>query len=312
MPRRVKVRVPATSANMGPGFDCLGMSLCLYNEVTAEVLDGPGLEIQITGQGAQSLPRNAHNLLYQTMESFSKSVGKQLPGLRLTLHNDIPSTRGLGSSATTIVAGLAIANELLSTGKTRDDLLQMATEMEGHSDNVAPAILGGIVIAGYDPTGNQVLFKRFTLPKSVHAIVAIPTFEVSTDQSRAALPDVIPRLDAVFNVCQVGMMMAALATGDFLTFAQFANDRLHEPYRLPLMPGADGAIAAARSAGANCVTLSGSGPTLLALCESDGDVTGRDRIDSIMSAFHSSLTTASMSVQVLQLDPDLTGFVIES
>lgn len=307
---KLQVRVPATSANMGPGFDCLGASLCLYNTLTVEVLSEKGVSFQITGEGSDSLPTDETNLIYQTMKSFAELAGHPLPGLRLSLHNEIPSTRGLGSSATAIVLGLGAANEILDTHKTREELLQMATAIEGHPDNVAPAILGGVVIAAYPPGEDALLFKRFVFPDQVSAIVAIPSYEVSTDQSRAALPLQVPRVDAIYNVAQIGMMMASLALGDFAGFAKFANDRLHEPYRLPLMPGTLQAMHAARRAGANCVTLSGSGPTLLALYENKLGDPASDPSIAIVEAFRQSFANSGSEVQVRQIALDSKGLLV--
>ena len=266
--QQIRVRVPATTANLGPGFDCLGMALDLWNEVQLQLGGGPAVSIQ--GQGAAELPTDSSNLVYRAIEHFFTQLGLELPGLRLRCLNKIPLKRGLGSSAAAIVGGLVAANHLLphiaesATGSLpTEKLLDLAVQLEGHPDNVAAALLGGIQLVTRE--GNLLMSAPVPVPAEIHSVLFIPEVTIPTDKARAVLPDSVSREDAVYNIGRVGLLVNALATGrlDDLPFA--TQDKLHQPYRQGLFPAMKVIFAAARNAGALGVFLSGSGSTILAI-----------------------------------------------
>lgn len=266
----VTVRVPATTANLGAGYDCLGLALALHNEVTLSRADLPSVEIE--GEGADSLPRNGDHLVLRAVAAATGAAERELPPLALRQVNRIPLARGLGSSSAAIVGGIVAANELFGLGLSARQLLDLATQVEGHPDNVAPALLGGLTVCC--SVENEVLVKRLEVAPGLACVVAIPDFEVATHQARRALPETVPHADAVFNLCRVGLSVAALISGEFALLGEAMRDRLHQPYRAPLVPGMDDAIAAALAAGAHGACLSGSGPTIAAFVSAAGEEVG--------------------------------------
>ncbi len=277
---QIKVRVPATTANLGPGFDCLGMALDLWNEVQVVVGDGPTLSrsdslctlsiVSIEGQGAGELPLDRRNLVYQAMEHLFKEVHLGLPELRLHCRNGIPLERGLGSSAAAIVGGLVAANFLLSKVSRHEatlpsaKLLDMAVRLEGHPDNAAAALLGGIQLIVQEE--DALLSAPVSVPDNVHAVLFIPEMTIATDEARKVLPRSYSREDAVYNMGRVGLLVNALATGRLDDLRYATGDRVHQPYRQRrLFPAMKVIFAAAMKAGALGVFLSGSGSTILAL-----------------------------------------------
>lgn len=262
---RVRVRVPATTANLGPGFDCLGMALGLYN--TVELALAEGTSVEVSGFGAERLARDASNLILRSAARVAEVAGKTVAGWRLHQHNDIHLARGMGSSSAAIVGGLVGANELLGAGLGDRELLDLAVEIEGHPDNVAPALLGGLTVCCTDEEGLGV--ARFDPPAGLQAVLAIPDYEVSTEAARKVMPPEIPHSDGVFNTCHATAVLAALLSGDWALLGQAMKDRLHEPYRAPLVKGMAQCVAAAREAGACAAALSGSGPTIVAFVTGD-------------------------------------------
>lgn len=256
------VRVPATTANLGPGFDTLGMALELYDEILVEEAASP--EIVVSGEGEATIPRGPENIAYRAARMVFQQTGRPEITLRLRMHNNIPVARGLGSSAAALVGGLIGANTLLGSPLNQAQLIKLATAMEGHPDNVAPAILGGLVVSVKDK--NQVYCQRLEPPPGLSTVVAIPQFTLSTRASRSVLPANIPFGDAVFNVSRVGMLIAAVQAGNLELMGKMMIDKLHQPYRMPLVPGIGEVFTAAKEAGALAVTLSGSGPTVIAFC----------------------------------------------
>lgn len=256
------VRVPATTANLGPGFDTLGMALELYDEIFIE--ESSSLEIAITGEGEATIPRGPENIAYRAARAVFQRADRPEITFRLRMHNHIPVARGLGSSAAALVGGLIGANTILGNFLNQTELIELATEIEGHPDNVAPAILGGLVVSVRDT--RQVYCQRLEPPPGLTMVVAIPQFTLSTRVSRNVLPANVPLEDAVFNVSRVGMLLAAVQAGNLELMGKMMVDKLHQPYRLPLVPGMNEVFTAARDAGALAVTLSGSGPTVIAFC----------------------------------------------
>jgi homoserine kinase len=270
----IRVRVPATTSNLGPGFDALGLALQVYNTLELETAGTP--HIDIDGEGAASLPRDTSHLSYQAAAAVVEAAGRRgaVPAgtapraFRLRQHNRIPLARGLGSSAAAIVAGAAAANALLGTPLDRHALIDLAAGMEGHPDNVAPAVLGGLVACVAAETGTIRTIRL--MPQRLHVTIAIPEFAVSTAAARRLLPDAVPFGDAVFNVTRTALLVAALIDGRTDLLDEATRDRLHQPYRARLVPGLEAVFAAARAAGAHGVALSGSGPAVVAFGEAPG------------------------------------------
>lgn len=279
------VRVPATTANLGPGFDALGAALGLYNRLhlaLAPDLPPGAAVVAVHGEGAGLLPGGPENLAHQAIARLHRAAGVPLPGLRLTLDNAIPVSRGLGSSSSAIVGGLVGANALLGGPLDREALLRLAVEMEGHPDNVTPALLGGIQVVA--PTETGALHVSLPLPAGVRAVVCIPATPVATGAARRALPDAYPRTEAVFNVGRVALLVAALAAGRTDLLRAAMQDRLHQPYRAPLVPGFTAAVAAALDAGALGACLSGSGSTILALASGHETAIGAAMTAAVQAA----------------------------
>ena len=269
MKKQVTVTIPATSANLGPGFDCLGLALALYNHVTfsatfansGQPASKTTLTIQATGLDAEKVPTDESNLVYQMANCLFDRVGKRPSHLHIQQENNIPVGSGLGSSSTAVLAGLLGANALLDDPFTQPQLLDMATAEEGHPDNVAPALLGGLVLGVMH--GEQVHIEPLPIAAQQVAIVT-PNFQLLTKDARAALPAQISRQDAIFNASRLPLLIRALETADYTTLALAMQDKLHQPYRLPLIPGMADAFVAATAAGASGVALSGAGPSIIA------------------------------------------------
>ncbi|AQS58605.1 homoserine kinase [Desulforamulus ferrireducens] len=259
--QQIVVKVPATTANLGPGFDCLGMALNLYNEIHMSL--APSTTIIVEGQGADNISTDESNIVWQAARRVYEKLALPMPQISLKLVNQIPTSRGLGSSAAAIVGGLVAANQLAGNQLSQEELLALATEMEGHPDNVAPALLGGIVISVV--AEGKVHYLRLEPPEDLSTVVAIPDFELSTRAAREVLPQLVSLQEAIFNLSRTALMVGALCQKrlDLLTVA--AQDVLHQPYRAPLVPGLVQVIEAAQRAGALGVMLSGAGPTVIAL-----------------------------------------------
>lgn len=296
-----KVVVPATTANLGPGFDCLGLALSLYNTTTVY----PAIRSQfvVQGEGEGGLALDESNLVWRAACHLWQRVGHPEPTLALTMDNAIPLSRGLGSSSAAIVAGLLLANRVAGEPIQLPDLVAMATEIEGHPDNVAPALLGGLVVSAMN--ANQVLTANFPWPAQLQIVVAVPEFELATQQARQALPATVAHGDAVFNASRVALLLAALRSGDLDLLRQAVDDRLHQPYRLPLIPGAVGARAEAERAGALATAISGAGPTLLAL------VGPQQNPSAVGKAMRDGFAEAGISSRYLLLQPNLQGAYIQ-
>lgn len=259
--KHVKVSIPATTANLGPGFDCLGLALGLRNEIWLTAVPQPGLTIEVKGEGAGKIPTDASNLAVQAAERVFKLVGKRPSGLHIRQNNHIPISSGLGSSAATTLGGILAANVLVDGGLSEQQLIELAVAMEGHPDNVVPAFYGGLILSVMD--GDALHVEAITVPP-LQVIIVLPDFDLPTAQARAALPVQIPLRDAVFNVSRVGLVIRALERGNFAALTLAMQDKIHQPYRLPLVPGMAAAFEAAKGAGAAAVTLSGAGPSVAA------------------------------------------------
>ena len=269
----VKVKVPATSANIGPGFDTLGVALDVYNTYSVEEIDS-GLVIE----GCEEIYANENNLTYVAIMKCFERADYTPKGIKIVIDSDVPVSRGLGSSATCIVGGLVAANEMIGNKLTIDELLELATEMEGHPDNVAPALLGGMVVSVYEE-GQEVYYSKIDIKKGLKFLALIPDFKLSTKKSRSILPKVIPHSDAVFNVGRVALMVSALHNGEFDLLKVAGKDKLHQNYRGTLIEGYEDIVETSEQAGAKGVFLSGAGPTILvAIDESDDSVKSKLRL----------------------------------
>ncbi len=268
---KVSVKVPATTANLGPGFDCLGMALPIYNTITVEetVLPGTGIEINIIDETNEmdiiSIPTDENNIVYKAIELLYNSIGQEPAELKITINTQIPVTRGLGSSASVVVGGLIAANELLGRPADEAALLSIASEIEGHPDNVAPAILGGFVFSSLEEDGS-VVYRKLNWPKNWNITVCIPDFELATDIARSVIPQEIPIKDTIFNIKRIAMLIEAVNTEDEKLMKLALMDRLHQPYREKLVSGMK-EIKEALQHEENVlgVVLSGAGPSLLVI-----------------------------------------------
>lgn len=258
------MRVPATSANLGPGFDALGLALTLYDDIVVRVTDEPGLSVDVAGMGAASVSRNARNLVVRAMYAAFKVLGGRPRGLEVVCANRIPHSRGLGSSAAAIVGGVVAARALVAGGSERMDdeaVLSLAADMEGHPDNVAACVLGGLTVAWSD--GGRAQALRLPVSDDLAPVVFVPGSSSSTRAARKLLPESVPHGDAARNAGRAALLVAALGIRPDLAFAA-TEDRLHQDYREPAMPRTLSLVAKLRADGLPAV-VSGAGPTVLAL-----------------------------------------------
>ncbi len=271
---KVSVKVPASTANLGPGFDCLGMALPIYNTITIEetVLPGTGIEINMMSEEKEdvidemifdNIPKDENNIVYKAVEMLYNSIGQEPSELKINIQSQIPITRGLGSSAAVIVGGLIAANKLLGSPADETALLSIATEVEGHPDNVAPAILGGFVLSSQESDGT-IMCEKLNWPEEWDITVCIPDFELSTNIARSVLPESVPLSDAVFNAKHLAMLIQAVNTKNEKLMKAALHDKLHQPYREKLVPGMREIMEAFKHEDGvlGCV-LSGAGPTIL-------------------------------------------------
>ena len=300
---RVTVTVPATTSNLGPGFDCLGLALDLRNELTLELRDERGpARVEISGEGAKTLPRDERSMLVKAARLI---LPRSLSG-RLVFKsvNRIPLARGLGSSAAAAVAGLWAGAHLFGTLRTSEDELEaLAVELEGHPDNVAPCVHGGLTARLTE--GGRPRAHRLNIHPSLSAVVCVPAFELATKKARAALPRMVPLVDAVYNSSRAILLARALETGHTSHLPDLMDDRLHQPYRARLVPGLREALAAAVKAGAAGAALSGSGPTVFAFIEGD-------RAAKVGTAMKLAFAKKRISSRWLPLAVDHQGVRIES
>ncbi len=296
MNRRVHVSVPASTANLGPGFDCLGLALDLWNEADFK-LEGSGIHLTVEGRHPEGQPSGTKNLVVRYALQLFKTIG-QPPPQGMTIHciNRIPIGSGMGSSAAAILTGLLGANGLLGNPVSREGLMDLAADAEGHPDNVSAALLGGLTISTQLARG---LATRRLSIAPLQIALAIPTLKMPTRAARAVLPAVISRRDAVFNLGRTALVVEALRNGDLHLLSQVMEDRLHEPYRLPLMPGAHQARLAALEVGAAAVALSGAGPGIAAF--------GREEMPRVARAMVAAFEAAGQTAEAFVLDVSERG-----
>lgn len=262
---RYLIRVPATTANLGPGFDCLGLALDLWNDVEVEAA-GDSLVITVEGEGADRIPLDRSNTIFKTMQIYAKRHHKTLPnGILLHCRNRIPVGSGLGSSSAAIISGIMAASVLLNIQQDTADQLDCAAQIEGHPDNVGPCLLGGLVTAIL--SDHKVIARKLEVA-SLSLMIVLPDYHFPTETARAALPIKLLRQDAIFNLGRLALLIYAMGRGDLDLLASAMQDKLHQPYRIPVIPGATKAFAAAKQNGAAAVALSGAGPSLLIVLHS--------------------------------------------
>jgi homoserine kinase len=272
---KIKVKVPATTANLGPGFDALGLALDLWNEAEFTTTNDGQTSVNVRGEGRDSLPNDGTNSVAEAALSIFQLVGKPCTGMKIKCNNRIPLGSGLGSSSAAMLSGMLGANALLGNPFSREEILKLAIEAEGHPDNVAPAMLGGLVASIIHE--NHVVSSRLTLTSRhspIHITVVVPDFDFPTKQARAILPKQIERKDAIHNISRSVIVTEALRTGDLNMLGEAMEDKLHQPYRLPLIPGAQVAMDAMKQAGAPAVALSGAGPSLIAFSSKQNPAVG--------------------------------------
>jgi homoserine kinase len=293
--RQVRVKVPATTANLGSGFDIFGLALQLYNTYTLTLTCEPGWSVSLPP--GIDLPSDATNLVYRAARQVFQRLGAVPPGLHLDQEIGIPLDRGLGSSASAIIGGLVTANMLAGSTLDRTTLLAMAIEIEGHPDNVTPALMGGMTLSY--ACGDQHRYLALPIPQNVQIVVAIPDFELSTAQARSVLPDQVSRNDVIFNGSRTALLVAALYKKRYDLLAEAMDDRLHQPYRAALVPGMLEAIAAGYAANALGVALSGSGPSLIALTQHE--------VSAVAIALSSAFAQHGIACETRILQPDTAG-----
>ncbi len=297
MLQEVNVRVPATTANMGAGFDTFGMALAMYNTIGLRRLQGRGIRLANVGSHTKSMEQPRDNLTVRAARSVFDTVHERFSGLEFKMYNVIPVSRGLGSSAAAIVGGLLAANLLLGEPLSREELLELAVELEGHSDNVAPALYGGFVSSCQ--RGGKTVVLRLTPPEQLRAVAAIPDFYLSTSRARKILSAEVRREDAVHNIQCAALLVGAMATGDLQLFATAFDDRLHQEQRYRLIKGAKRVLRAAKGAGALAAGLSGAGPTLIAFTDTDGA--------AVRQAMRRAWFSCGVHPKVLVLEQDNDG-----
>lgn len=310
---KVSVKVPATSANIGPGFDCLGLALPIYNTITIEetVLPGTGIEINMMSEDEvfdemifDNIPKDENSIVYKAVEMLYNSIGQEPSELKINIQSQIPITRGLGSSAAVIVGGLMAANKLLGSPADETALLSIATEVEGHPDNVAPAILGGFVLSSQEEDGS-IICQKLDWPEEWDITVCIPDFELSTNIARSVLPENIPLSDAVFNAKHLAMLIDAVNKKDEKLMKIALKDKLHQPYREKLVPGMKEIMDAFKHEdGVLGTVLSGAGPTMLVISH-------KYDLDKIKATVQEIWEGQSIKVDIktLKVEPEGAKFV---
>ena len=287
----VTVRIPATSANLGPGFDVFGLALPHDNRITLH--DAEAEAVVHHGPYAAGLPAGPEHLSLQAARRLAAEVGRPLPGWRWEVEVQVPPARGMGSSSAAIVGGLVAANEAFGRPLDRAALLRLAAQLEGHPDNVAPALYGGVTAAFMDGGRVDCLPLADRVPAVL--VAAVPDFKLSTAEARAVLPAVVPRADAIANLAHVTALTTVMLTGEVSWWPLALRDRLHQPYRLPLVRGAEAVFAAAEAAGAYGTVISGAGPTLLAFAPPE-------RAAAVAEAMGAAWTPHGVAAQVLLFD----------
>ena len=297
---KIHVKVPATTANLGPGFDALGLALDLWNEADFVATDDRQITLTIQGEGEGKLPTDANNPIVEAALQIYDLAKKPCSGIRIHCINRVPLSSGLGSSSTAMLTGLLGANALLGNPFSDEEILKLAIENEGHPDNVAPAMLGGLVASiVYEGRVISIKLPARANRSPMHVTIVLPDFDFPPRQARAILPKQVDRKDAIYNISRAVMVTEALRTGDLDLLGKAMTDALHQPFRLPLIPGAQAAMDAGRHAGAAAVALSGAGPSLIAFSSKQDPNIGH----SMQRAFEA----AGLSARIFELGTSYEG-----
>lgn len=299
---RSRVKVPASTANLGPGFDTLGMALSLYAWIEME--EAAETEFHLYGEEMSGVPKDKSNLLFKVAQMVFDEAGVSIPELSISMYSDIPLTRGLGSSASAIIGGMAAANAMIGSPLDNAKLFDMATALEKHPDNVGASLFGGVITAVWD--GTHADYIRLEPPKDLEVLVVIPEFELATTKARGVLPAEISVSDAVYNISRTSLLTAAIAAGRLDLIGRAMQDRLHQPYRAPLVPGMEKLLAEAPQHGALGIALSGAGPTLLCLVDRHGN-----RKQELERFLKETMLEHSIPSRTCWLNPCTTGVFAE-
>jgi len=298
----IKIRVPATTANLGPGFDCLGLALKLYLNLEIEEI-GEGLVIEYQGEGSEKFlaKKKEDTLIWKSINLVLKRANKDIhkKGIKIKILNEIPVTRGLGSSASATIGGIVGAARLYNINLTNQEILELALSLEGHMDNIVPALIGGLTLA-YKTGQEEIKWAKIKTPLDLRVVAAIPDFTLSTGKMRGALPQKIALPEAVFNLSRSALLVNALQNSDWEVLAEAMEDRLHQPYRIPFIPGIEDMFSQIKKTGLAGVALSGSGPSVVSLTKMGSE----EIISKIMK---DAFLKAGVACRVLVLEADLEG-----
>lgn len=302
--KTVRVRIPASTANLGPGFDTLGMAFQLYTTITMRVAEST--QIVMIGEELQGLPADKSNLVYKVAADLFEKAGQPIPELFIEIETQVPLTRGLGSSASAIVGALCGANALAGEPFSREQIFEMASRLEGHPDNVGASVFGGFIVAAMPAQLDEPIpYAAFPVPKQLKTLVVIPEYWLSTEKARHVLPDMYSKQDVIYNVGHSSLLVAALAQGRLDLLARAMQDRMHQPYRAELVPGLSQMLEEAVDHGAMGAALSGAGPTTLFFYETpEQERSLRAFIDTVMAKHR-------LEYRIMVLLPDEQGVQIE-
>lgn len=296
----IKIRVPATTANLGSGFDCFGLALKKYLFLEIEEAK-EDLMIQSRGEGAAQFEKGENNLIWKAFMLVLKKYGKgrDVKGIRIKTLNQIPVTRGLGSSASAIIGGIIAASRLYNLKLSNEEILKIALSLEGHMDNIVPALMGGFTLA-YSTENKPVKWLKIKFPNDLRVVVAIPDFHLSTEKMRSVLPDKLPLSDAIFNLSRSALLVKSLQESRWELLAEAMEDKIHQPYRATYIPGLQEMFSQVKNTGYAGIALSGSGPTVISL-------TKRGTENIISQIMGDAFLKAGINCRVLVLEPDLEG-----
>ncbi len=296
----IKIRVPATTANLGPGFDCLGLALKLYLNLEIEEIE-KGLVIEYHGEGAEKFSVKKDTLIGKSAELVLKKIGwdKSKKGLKIKAFNQIPITRGLGSSASAIIGGIVGAARLCNINLTNQEMLELALSLEGHMDNIVPALIGGLTLA-YKTGQEEIKWARIKTPLDLRIVLAIPEFTLNTEEMRKALPQKIALPEAIFNLSRTALLVNALQNSDWEVLAEAMEDKLHQPFRVPFIPGIEEIFSKIKRLGLAGVALSGSGPSVVSLTKKGSE-------QAISKIMKDAFLKVGINCRILVLEADLEG-----
>ena len=289
----IRIKIPCSTSNLGPGFDTLGLALNRYLFLSAE--EQPGLQITVEGNGKDHIATDSTNLVYSAMTATAQKIGRTLPAIHLHIKNEIPAYGGLGGSGAAIAGGVVLANELLNLKLSKDDMLNIAVEIEGHPDNVSAAIFGGLTINCLD-NEKKSRCRSVKIEEPLSVITCSPQFQVQTKQARKILPQQVSLKDAVTNIENVASLVAALMSGDFEALRYVTAERLHEQYRATLIPGFEDVKHAALNAGALSFNISGAGPTVFTFAVKNE----KEIAEAMQKAFEKNGQTATAEIMTVE------------